>query len=184
MTRILLDKGRENSRPFPFRRKDRRRLGLKKEVEVSVARYLRTPPEGANPQGLIRDYRAALSSETCLSIVVVGNYKFSPITVVQCRVQRTAFQRPSTPFHPHQQPTATSGLLVEVAVSKPRPVHLLRSRFSTIAVLRRHHGYRPCEREIQRSRGVPISRIDLRVSLRKVGRLASRRRASRREGRL
>ena len=56
-------------------------------MEASVARCLRTPPEGANPQGFVRDYRAALSSETCLSIVVVGNYKFSPITVVQCRAK-------------------------------------------------------------------------------------------------
>lgn len=107
-------------------------------MEVSVARYLRTPPEGANPQGLIRDYRAALSSETCLSIVVVGNYKISPITVAQCRVQRTVFQRPSIPFHPHHQLRTPSELVVEVAVSKPRPEHLLHSRFSTIAALRRH----------------------------------------------
>lgn len=95
-------------------------------MEVSVARYLRTPPEGANPQGLIRDYRAALSSETCLSIVVVCNYFGSPITVVQCREKVRS-------LHPRRScfaPISMSGaplILVEAPGTAPGSEWLITS---------------------------------------------------------
>ena len=88
-------------------------------MEVSVARYLRTPPEGANPQGLIRDYRAALRSETCLSIVVVGNYKFGPITVATMPGQSPIFTPSSILFRPHQQPQFALRFLVEAPGTAP-----------------------------------------------------------------
>ena len=88
-------------------------------MEVSVARYLRTPPEGANPQGLIRDYRAALRSETCLSIVVVGNYKISPITVVQCREKVRSLRPRRSCFAPISSRSAKLRFLVEAPGTAP-----------------------------------------------------------------
>src|SRR5262245_500303 len=46
----------------------------KTEVQASVARCLRTPPEAAKPQGLISVRALPLGSESNRSIVVVGNY--------------------------------------------------------------------------------------------------------------
>ena len=105
------------------------------KVEVSVARYLRTPPEGANPQGLIRDYRAALSSETCLSIVVVCNYKVSPITVVQCRAKVRSLHLRRSYFAPiRSRPKGPSGLWWRRRVPPPGPNGLLHRLF--IAIVR------------------------------------------------
>ena len=56
-------------------------------MEASVARCLRTPPESATPQGLISVTRTALRGEGDRSIVVVGNYRFGPITAEPCRAK-------------------------------------------------------------------------------------------------
>ena len=101
--------------------------GFLEKVEVSVARYLRTPPAGANRQGLIRDYRAALSSETCLSIVVVGNYKFSPITVVQCRAKERSLHLRRSYFAPIRSRYAGQRLLVEAPGTAPGSERLIAS---------------------------------------------------------
>src|SRR5579859_423767 len=65
----------------------RGRLGPGNKVEASVARCLRTPPESATPQGLISVTRTALRGEGDRSIVVVGNYRFGPITAEPCRAK-------------------------------------------------------------------------------------------------
>src|SRR5579859_4467359 len=65
----------------------RGRLGPGNKVEASVARCLRTPPESATPQGLISVTRTALRGEGHRSIVVVGNYRFGPITAEPCRAK-------------------------------------------------------------------------------------------------
>ena len=102
-------------------------------MEVSVARYLRTPPEGANPQGLIRDYRAALSSETCLSIVVICNYRFGPITVDTMPGQSPIFTPSSILFRPHQQPRhLRCGSWWRRRVPPPGPNGLLHRQFMPI----------------------------------------------------
>ena len=115
-------------------------------MEASVARCLRTPPEGANPQGFIRDYRAALSSETCLSIVVVCNYRFSPITVVQCRVKEPPLRPRRSYFAPAEglaHRDGLQGLGWRRRVPPPGPNGLLRWPFIVISVLRRQNEYRP-----------------------------------------
>ncbi|SCM72291.1 hypothetical protein KL86PLE_100538 [uncultured Pleomorphomonas sp.] len=69
-------------------------------MEASVARCLRTPPEGATPQGLIPSLGAALRGDGHRSIVVIRNYRFSPITVVQCRVKEPPLRPRRSYFAP------------------------------------------------------------------------------------
>ena len=57
------------------------------KVEASVARRLRAPPASATLQGLIPSYDAALRCGAHRSIVVIGNYRFDPITAVSCRAK-------------------------------------------------------------------------------------------------
>ena len=52
-------------------------LAMKMKVPVSVARYRRTPPEAAKPQGLNSSLGTALRSDCDRSIVVIGNYKIA-----------------------------------------------------------------------------------------------------------
>src|SRR5208283_4469988 len=75
-----------------------------REVEASVARRLRTPPKGANPQDLISSTSAALRGEGHRSIVVVGNYKVDPITAVSCRAKDRPLCPPSNLFRPRPNP--------------------------------------------------------------------------------
>ncbi len=76
--------------------------GPENEVEASVARRLRTTPEGANPQDLIPSTITALRGEGHRSIVVVGNYKVDPITAVSCRAKDRPFGPPSNLFRPRR----------------------------------------------------------------------------------
>ena len=71
-------------------------------MEASVARRLRTPPEGANPQDLNPSTNAALRGEGHRSIVVVGNYKVDPITAVSCRAKDRPLGPPSNLFRPRR----------------------------------------------------------------------------------
>jgi len=58
------------------------------------------------------------SSETDSSIVVVGNYRVSPITAVQCRAQFLFFNVRRSCFAPIINPSS-KGLMVEAAGSAP-----------------------------------------------------------------
>ena len=61
-------------------------INAEKEVEVSVARYLRTPPEAARRQDLVSATRTAYAARAIagarLSFAIV---QFEPITVVSHR---------------------------------------------------------------------------------------------------
>ncbi len=69
-------------------------------MEASVARCLRTPPESATPQDLIPSLGTALRGDGHRSIVVIRNYRFSPITVVQCRVKEPPLRPRRSYFAP------------------------------------------------------------------------------------
>ena len=65
------------------------------KVEASVARCLRAPPETAKPQDFDFGTITALRGNGHRSIVVIGNYKFDPITAVSCRAK-------DHPLHPRR----------------------------------------------------------------------------------
>ena len=71
-------------------------------MEASVARCLRTPPEGANPQDLISVTGTALRGDSHRSIVVIRNYRFGPITAEPCRAK-------AHPLHPRRSYFAPAG---------------------------------------------------------------------------
>jgi len=72
-------------------------------VKASVARCLRTPPDRAIRQEFsVKQSR--LSSETSFRVVVICNYKFSPITVDTIPNENTVFTPSSILFRPHQKP--------------------------------------------------------------------------------
>ena len=106
-------------------------------MEASVARRLRTPPKGANLQGLNSSASAALRSEGHRSIVVVGNYRFDPITAVSCRAKEHPLQSPVEPISPPPKPAAIklSGLGWRRRVPPPGPKDLFRCPFIAIAAL-------------------------------------------------
>ncbi len=125
--------------PFqPYRRK----------VEASVARCLRTPPRWSYPLGL--DFRLSNRSRglSNRSIVVIRNYRVSPITVVQCRAKES-------PLHPRRSYFAPAGTQPANAEAQPRdgfwwrrrvpppgPNGLFRHPFIAIAGLLRQNEYR------------------------------------------
>src|SRR5690242_11286281 len=75
-----------------------------KEVEASVARCLRTPPDGAYPVRTLRSvFQTALRSLGNRSIVVVGNYGLWPITLDLVRAKA----RPLRPRRSYFGPTET-----------------------------------------------------------------------------
>ena len=127
-----------------IRAERRRQKG--REVEASVARCLRTPPEGATPQGLFRDYRTALSSETCLNIVVICNYRFSPITVVQCREKARSLHPRRSYFAPIRscciKHVAPQQLVVEAPGTAPGSEWLITSAVYRHSRSSRHAEYR------------------------------------------
>ena len=122
-------------RPSPHGATDR-----KNEVEASVARRLRTPPEGANPQDLIPSTITALRGEGHRSIVVVGNYKFGPMTAEPCRAKDSPLHSPSNLFRPRQNPHSVLDRIVHRImrsrlwwrrrVPPPGPKSLFRRRLS------------------------------------------------------
>ena len=56
-------------------------------MQASVARCLRTPPSSATLKGFKSVFQTALRGLSHRSIVVVGNYRFDPITAVSCRAK-------------------------------------------------------------------------------------------------
>ncbi len=124
----------------------RRRSGAQREtddgkekVQVSVARYLRTPPYPAKGKDFNRGCRAALSSETCLSIVVVGNYRFDPITAVSCRAKVRSLHPRRSYFAPiRNRLREACGLWWRRRVPPPGPKGLFHRPF--IAIVRRADG--------------------------------------------
>jgi len=79
-----------------------------KKVEASVARRLRAPPKGANPQDLISSTSAALRGEGHRGIVVISNYRFDPITAVSCRAKEHPLHPPSNLFRPRHSPPSAA----------------------------------------------------------------------------
>jgi len=86
---------------------------------------------------------AALRGDGHRSIVVIGNYKFDPITAVSCRAK-------NHPLHPRRScfaPAAahaqwlTHGLWWRRRVPPPGPNGLLRCSFIAISGLRRRTEY-------------------------------------------
>src|SRR5271165_2276472 len=95
-----------------------------REVEASVARRLRTPPEGANPQDFNPSTSTALRGEGHRSIVVVGNYRFDPITAVSCRAKDRPLGPPSNLFRPRRNPRPAR-VLVEAPGTAPGSERLI-----------------------------------------------------------
>jgi len=96
------------------------------------------------PTGLEPSTCTALRSDGHRSIVVIGNYKFDPITAVSCRAKEQPLHPRRSYFAPatartHQE----SGLWWRRRVPPPGPDGLLRSLFITIVALRRQVEYRP-----------------------------------------
>ena len=101
-------------------------------MQVSVARYLRTPPYAAKRKGLSFGYPSCLRSQSDRSTVVVGNCTFGPITVVPHRAKAGLFSRSSILFRPPLRPT--SGVLVEPPGTAPGSDPIITGAF--IAIVR------------------------------------------------
>ena len=101
-------------------------------MQVSVARYLRTPPYAAKRKGLSFGYPSCLRSQSDRSTVVVGNCTFGPITVVPHRAKAGLFSRSSILFRPPPRPT--SGVLVEPPGTAPGSDPIITGAF--IAIVR------------------------------------------------
>src|ERR1700723_2503233 len=98
------------------------------KVEASVARRLRTPPKGANPQDLISSTSTALRGEGHRGIVVISNYRFDPITAVSCRAKEHPLHPSSNLFRPRQKPRrvqARQWILVEAPGTAPGSERLI-----------------------------------------------------------
>ena len=100
-------------------------------MEVSVARYLRTPPEAARRQDLISATRTAYAARAIagarLSLAIV---LFGPITVVPHRDKAILFTRSSILFRPHRPPM--NGVLVEPPGTAPGSDPLITGAFMSI----------------------------------------------------
>ena len=99
----------------------------KGKVEASVARRLRAPPKGANPQDLISSTSTALRGEGHRGIVVISNYRFDPITAVSCRAKDHPLHPSSNLFRPRQNlpPRRTQQVLVEAPGTAPGSERLI-----------------------------------------------------------
>jgi len=111
--------------------------GNRKKVEASVARRLRAPPASATLQGFDPSYDAALRSGAHRSIVVIGNYRFDPITAVSCRAKEHLLHPRRSCFAPAATRPCCSalrcgGLWWRRRVPPPGPDGLLRCPFITI----------------------------------------------------
>ena len=114
-------------------------------MEASVARCLRTPPKGATPQDLIPSLGTALRGDGHRSIVVIRNYRFSPITVVQCRVKEPPLRPRRSYFAPAEilAPIGLARTWVEAPGTAPGSEWFIAQsvyHHSRIAPARRHIG--------------------------------------------
>ena len=80
------------------------------EVEASVARCLRTPPDVATRQGLKSVFQTALRGLSHRSIVVVGNYCYGPITAEPYRAKARPLYPRLSYFAPIICPPRAAGL--------------------------------------------------------------------------
>ena len=100
-------------------------MGRRREVEASVARCLRTPPDVATRQGLKSVFQTALRGLSHRSIVVVGNYCYGPITAEPYRAKA----RPLHPRRSYFAPITGPRFVVARSVGAPdRGLTRLRSR--------------------------------------------------------
>ena len=81
-----------------------------REMQVSVARYLRTPPYAARRKDLVSATRTAYAARAIagarLSFAIV---LFSPVTVADSRDKANPFRRSSILFRPHDPQTKDVG---------------------------------------------------------------------------
>ena len=105
-------------------------------MQVSVARYLRTPPYAAKRKGLSFDTSNCLRSQSHRSTVVVGNCTCGPITVVPHRAKAGPFRRSSILFRPLTP--ATSGDLVEPPGTAPGSEPFITGAFIAIVPANRN----------------------------------------------
>ena len=87
-------------------------------MEVSVARYLRTPPYYANSMELSFSISHSLRCESHWSTIVICNCTFYADTVAVRRVKANIFERPSILFRPHDP--SNEGIFGGVAGYRPR----------------------------------------------------------------
>ena len=99
-------------------------------MQVSVARYLRTPPYAAKRKDLVFDSSDCLRSHRHRSTVVVCNCTFGPITVVPYRVKAGLFERSSILFRPRTP--ETPGGMVESPGTAPGSEPSITGAFITI----------------------------------------------------
>lgn len=78
-------------------------------MQVSVARYLRTPPYAARRKGLDFDSSNCLRSQSNRSTIVVCNCTVWAGTVAPRRDKANPFRRPSILFRPHDPQTKDVG---------------------------------------------------------------------------
>src|ERR1700730_12289269 len=91
---------------------------LRKKVEASVARCIRTPPDEAYPVRALRSvFQTALRSQSNRSIVVIGKYGFGPITPEPSRAKARLLRPRRSYFDP-----VSGGLKTSSVVSPPELV--------------------------------------------------------------
>ena len=87
-----------------------KRVCGEREVQVSVARYLRTPPYAARHKDLsFGDSNCLRSQSHCRSTIVVCNCTVWAGTVAPRRDKANPFRRPSILFRPHDPQTKDVG---------------------------------------------------------------------------
>ena len=107
----------------------RRQMFVK--VQVSVARYLRTPPYAARRKGLVSATRTAYAARAIAGArLSLATVLFAPITVVAHRDKAIPFRRSSILFRPHVPPTKEN--LVEPPGTAPGSDPLITSAFMSI----------------------------------------------------
>ena len=102
-------------------------------MQVSVARYLRTPPYAARRKGLVSATRTAYAARAIAGArLSLATVRFAPITVVAHRDKAIPFRRSSILFRPHVPPTKEN--LVEPPGTAPGSDPLITGAF--IAIVR------------------------------------------------
>ena len=100
-------------------------------MQVSVARYLRTPPYAARRKGLVSATRTAYAARAIAGArLLLATVLCGPITVVPHRDKANPFRRSSILFRPQIPPTKAN--LVESPGTAPGSDPLITSAFMPI----------------------------------------------------
>ena len=99
-------------------------------MQVSVARYLRTPPYAAKRKDLVSATRTAYAARAIAGArLVLATMRFGPITVVPHRDKANPFRRSSILFRPHVPPIR---VMVEPPGTAPGSDPFITSAFMSI----------------------------------------------------